>query len=102
MRQVAPGSACRLNRRVPLQVDADLGLPVLVMLPGDDWVRGYAGRWQPHRLMDRGVVVVTVQSRLGALGAYRFKSVKTSVQAIRHVEPIPLHGHSAPPLRQAS
>lgn len=50
------------------EVDADLGLAVLVVLPGDDWARGYAGRWQPHRLVDRGVVVVTVQSRLGALG----------------------------------
>ena len=51
------------------QVDESLGLPVLVMLPGEDWSRGYAGRWQPHRLVDRGVVLVTVQSRVGALGA---------------------------------
>ncbi|KAJ1530586.1 hypothetical protein ONE63_005468 [Megalurothrips usitatus] len=52
------------------QVDEDLALPVLVVLPGDDWTRGYAGRWQPHRLVGqgRGLVVVTVQSRLGALG----------------------------------
>ncbi|XP_034252523.1 venom carboxylesterase-6-like [Thrips palmi] len=50
------------------QVNAAQGLPVLVVLPGDDWTRGYAGRWKPHRLVDRGVVVVTVQSRLGALG----------------------------------
>ncbi|KAK3927493.1 Venom carboxylesterase-6 [Frankliniella fusca] len=53
------------------QVDEELKLPVLVVLPGDDWTRGYAGRWRPHRLMDQegpGIVVVTVQSRLGALG----------------------------------
>ncbi|KAE8750497.1 Carboxyl/Cholinesterase 17, partial [Frankliniella occidentalis] len=50
------------------QVDDELAMPVLVMLPGDDWTRGYAGRWKPHRLMDKSIVVVTVQSRLGALG----------------------------------
>ena len=45
-------------------------LPVMVWIPGGGFVVGSASQadWDPSLLLDRGVVFVTLQYRLGSLG----------------------------------
>ena len=43
-------------------------LPVMVFIHGGGYTTGEAGMYMPSKLMDRDVVVVVLQYRLGTLG----------------------------------
>ncbi len=57
-----------LNVFTPTSAGSGSGLPVMVWIHGGGYVSGDASSFLPNRLVARGVVVVTVNYRLGVLG----------------------------------
>jgi carboxylesterase type B len=51
-----------------LQVRGHHQLPVMVFIHGGGWLAGDGSKYQPHYLLDKNVVLVTFNYRLGPLG----------------------------------
>jgi para-nitrobenzyl esterase len=62
------GSEDCLYLNVHTPADATGGRPVMVWVHGGGFVSGSGGDYDPTRLVQQGVIVVTVNYRLGALG----------------------------------
>lgn len=58
----------RLNVYVPFQASAKKPLPVLVWIHGGLFDTGYAGLYHPRDLVKHGIIVVTINYRLGPYG----------------------------------
>ena len=66
-----------LNVYAPPVLDARAGKPVMVWLHGGAFVLGTSGQYDPSALARReGVIVVTVNYRLGALGFFAHPSLR--------------------------
>lgn len=89
-------------------------MPVMVYIPGEDWVSSGATNYGPEYFMDRDIVLVTINYRLGSLGflstgdsaAPGNFGLKDQVQALRWVrgnilafggdpDRVTIFGHSA-------
>lgn len=58
----------RLNIYVPFQASINKPLPVLVWIHGGVFKGGYAGLYHPRELVKHGIIVVTINYRLGPYG----------------------------------
>lgn len=58
----------RLNVYSPTIASSQNLLPVLVWIHGGDFGTGYAGEYVPERLVKQGIIVVTINYRLGPYG----------------------------------
>ncbi|CAH2091786.1 unnamed protein product [Euphydryas editha] len=58
----------RLNVYSPTIASSQNPVPVLVWIHGGDFGTGYAGEFIPERLVNEGIIVVTINYRLGPYG----------------------------------
>ncbi|MQA96362.1 MAG: carboxylesterase family protein [Streptosporangiales bacterium] len=70
------GSEDCLSVNVDTPRGASGPLPVLVFLHGGGFIGGQGAPYEPSRITERGVIVVTLNYRLGALGFLRHPSMR--------------------------
>lgn len=65
--------------QIPDVGEDSIGYPVLFWIHGGGYRRGSASQYEPGPLVEKGVVVVTTQYRLGSLGKSNYNKVRCSL-----------------------
>lgn len=66
-------------------MDPEVKLPVLVYFHGGAFLYGSAGNHKPIYILEKDIILVTPQYRLGALGLFRKKKKKKEINKFNKV-----------------